>query len=128
MDYSMNIQVVISLFYIGIGGLDIELINSAQGIEGGGNWEENFIHHSPIVCKAILEVVYRTITDSLKEEIALTISEKLREKIIILTQKILQVKKELARSTNESLPLLTWEHRKETWHTYDSNSDHVYYI
>ena len=99
MDYSVNIRAVISSFYVGTGGLDIGLINSAQGIEGGENWEKTFTRHSPLVCKAIIKVVDRTIEDALKEEITLTIAAKLREKhytgseIISLTQNILQVKK-----------------------------------
>ena len=67
MDYSVNIRAVISSFYVGTGGLDIGLINSAQGIKGGENWEKTFTCHSPVVCKAIIKVVDYTIVDSLKE-------------------------------------------------------------
>ena len=81
MDYSVDIWAVVSSFYVGAGGLDIGLINSAQGIEGGENWEKTFTRHSPLVCKAIIKVVDRTIADALREEITLTISAKLRESI-----------------------------------------------
>ena len=92
MDYSVNLRSVLSSFYVGTGGLDIGLINSAQGIQGGENWEKTVTRHLPLVCKYILEVVDETIEDALKEEVTLTIAEKLDGKysvseITSLTQK-----------------------------------------
>ena len=91
MDYVVNIRASIASFYVGTGGLNISLVNSAQGIEGGENWERNFSRYSPIVFKAILKVVSDVIGEALKEEITLTIAEKLEgkysvSKIISLTQ------------------------------------------
>ena len=80
MDYSVNIRVVLSSFYVGTGGLDVGLINSAQGIAGGENWEKSFTRHSPDIWRTILRVFARSIKDALTEEITLTISENLREK------------------------------------------------
>ena len=44
LDYVVNMCATISSFYVGTGGLDIELINSAQGIAGGENWEKKLLH------------------------------------------------------------------------------------
>ena len=96
MDYSVNIRAVVSSFYVGTGGLDIGLINSAQGIEGGENWEKTFTRHSPLVCKAIIKVVDRTITDALREEITLTIAAKLREKHYTENEIISLIQKKIA--------------------------------
>jgi hypothetical protein len=93
MDYSVNIRAVLSSFCVGTGGLDVGLINSAQGIAGGENWEKSFTRHSPDICRAILRVVARSIKEALTEEITLTISAKLREQhyteseVVSLTQK-----------------------------------------
>ena len=75
--YAVNIRAVISLFYASTGGLDIGLINSAQGIAGGENWEKTFTQHSKPVCKAIIKVMEEVIAETLKEEVALTIKGKL---------------------------------------------------
>ena len=82
MDYSINIQVVISLVYVGTGGLNIGLIHSAQGIEGGKNWGKTFTYNSLLICEAIINVVVGVISHILKAETQLTISEKLREIIV----------------------------------------------
>ena len=100
MDYYVNIRTVLSSFYVGNGGLDVGLINSAQGIVGGENQEKSFTRHSPDICQAILRVVARSIEDALTEEITLTISEKLREKhyteseVMSPTQKYFKGKKQ----------------------------------
>ena len=93
MDYLANVRAIISLFYLGTGGLDIGLGHSCLGIKGGKNWEKTFTCHSPTVCTAILNVVDKVIAEGLREDIDLTIKDKLEEKnysvseIVSLTQK-----------------------------------------
>ena len=76
----MNITSIIASFYAGTGGLDIGLVNPAQGIECGENWEMKFHRYSPIGCKSMLKVVNNVLGEALKEEITLTITEKLEGK------------------------------------------------
>ena len=80
MDYAANVRAILSSIYIGTGGLDIGLVNSCQGITCGKSWEKTFTSHSPEVCKAILNVVDKSLDANLKEEIDLTIAEKLMGK------------------------------------------------
>ena len=136
MDFAVNVRAVISSFYVGTGGLDIGLINSAQGIEGGENWEKTFTRHSPHVCKAILKVVHETIADALKEEIILTIAEKLDGKyspseIERLTQRYHEGEKTGVEDVDNVRISISFDmgwQKKGTGHTYDSNSGHAYYI
>ena len=72
MEYAMNIRAVVALFYVGTGGLDVGLINSAQGIKGGRNWGF-FTRHSASISKAIIKVNKEMIAESLEEETSLTI-------------------------------------------------------
>lgn len=88
IDYTVNIQAIISSFYICTCGLDIGLINSAHGIKGRKNWEKFFTRHSPSICNAILKVVDTTIVDALKEEIYLTREDKLKGRYSTIEIKI----------------------------------------
>ena len=102
-DYVVNLRAIISSFYVGTGGLDIGLMHSAQGIAGGENWEKPFTKFSPIVCKAIINIVDKIIEENLKEEIELTIADKVKGKytaseIKSLTQKyLITLQQELIR-------------------------------
>ena len=73
MDYAVNIRVF--SFYVGTGGLDIELLSSAQGIPGGESWKNTFTRYLPVICNAIIHVVGDNIIEAMKEEITLTIAK-----------------------------------------------------
>ena len=119
MDYAVNVRAILSLFYIGTGGMDIGLVNSCQGIAGGKSWERSFYNHSPEICKSIMDVVNVTLDANLNEEIDLTIQEKLEGKyseseIASLTQKYhAKIKQELMKLTTYAYHYhLIWNGRK----------------
>ena len=136
MDYAMNIRAVAASFYIGTSGLDIRLINSVQGIKGGGKWEKNFTYHSPDISKAIIKVNKEIIAESLEEEIHLTIKEKLTGKYLgneidnFIKNKLAGNQTGADEVDNLFITVsfnMGWQ-KKETGHTYDSNSGNAYYI
>ena len=136
-DYAVNVRAIIVSFYVGTGGLDIGLITSCLGLEGGRSWESSFTRYSPEICKAIMKVVDETIADGLKEEISLTVSEKLNERkynsseIANLTRKYHAGEKtgiEIVDNVHIAVSFdMGWQ-KKGTGHTYNSNSGHSYFI
>ena len=116
--------------------MDIGLVASCLGLKGGKSWERTFTWHSKKVCKSIIKVVNNTIDANLKEDIDLTIQEKLKGKKseserISITQKYHDgIKTGISEVDNVRISVsfdMGWQ-KKGTGHTYDSNSDHSYFI
>ena len=63
----MNISALISSFYVGIDGLDIGLLNYAQGVTGGENRENMFTRYSTVACKIVIKMVNNTISEAMEE-------------------------------------------------------------
>ena len=69
------------MFYIDTGGQDVASAANFFGISGGRNWEREFTRKSPMLAKAINDIVDDVIESSLLEEIVLRTKEIMKDKV-----------------------------------------------